>query len=48
MDRLKTFKLLVSKKPLIYIEGFFVAIIKVAYVPKISYIAFVDKAVNNL
>lgn len=48
MDRLKTKQTLVSEKPLRYLEGFFVAKNKVAYVLKISYIAFVNKAVNNL
>lgn len=47
MDRLKAYKYLVAEEPLIYIEGFFVAKIKVVYLRIFSYIHFVNKGVDN-
>ena len=47
MDGLKTYKHLVLKKPLRYLEGFFMAKIKVVYVRKFSYIHYVNKGVDN-
>lgn len=47
MDRLKAYKYLVLKKPLRYLEGFFMAKNKVVYVRIFSYIHFVNKGVDN-
>ena len=44
---MKVYLQIVLKKPLRYLEGFFMATIKVVYVRKFSYIHFVNKGANN-